>query len=131
VHALEWEVYEEAVSCFGKVVKDYTKKNYDEFIHLPIEFPFIMDGHRPVSEIFRNKSEKLLLNTYYELNIKPLIVRGSMENRLEQIVKYLGLETVMSANAAINEAALLRTYKFDRIMLETSTSDKAKSGITD
>jgi hypothetical protein len=33
--------------------------HYDTIIHLPVEFPFIADGHRPASKSFRKASEQL------------------------------------------------------------------------
>src|SRR5690606_13721780 len=65
--------------AFGQVVKRHAKRSYDEFIHLPVEFPLVADGHRPVSEQFRKLSDRLLLETLSELEIKVQVVSGSIE----------------------------------------------------
>lgn len=54
---------------YGKLVKMHTAKSYDTFIHLPVEFPIVQDGHRPVNEKFRTISNDYLLEIIEELGI--------------------------------------------------------------
>ena len=42
--------FEDMMINFGSIAKHYAKNTYSEFIHLPIEFGLVADGHRPVSE---------------------------------------------------------------------------------
>ncbi|HSU40342.1 MAG TPA: AAA family ATPase, partial [Polyangiaceae bacterium] len=85
--------------------KRHAKKAYDEFIHLPVEFPLVKDGHRPVSEKFRKLSDGLLLETLRELGIKYHIVSGSLEERLGRIAEIYRLEPVMPLDQAVREAS--------------------------
>jgi nicotinamide riboside kinase len=90
--------------AFGAVVKRHAKLNYDEFIHLPVEFPLVADGHRPVSEAFRALSDQLLKQTLDELGIKYHVVSGSIEQRLQKIAELYGLVPVMPLEQAVAEA---------------------------
>lgn len=96
----------EVMSNFGDVAKDHALETYDEFIHLPVEFPIVEDGHRPVSEVFRNKSDELLLNTVKELQIPYHVVGGSIHERLHKIIEIYGFEPKMSIEQAIKEAQM-------------------------
>jgi hypothetical protein len=98
------KVFEEIIENFGSIVKSHAKDSYDEFIHLPIEFPLVEDGHRPVSEKFRALSDELLIATLNELNIKYHIVSGSIEERLEKITDIYGFKKVMPIEDAIEQA---------------------------
>lgn len=90
--------------AFGAVVKRHAKKSYDEFIHLPVEFPLVKDGHRPVSEEFRSLSDQLLIQILRDLDIKYHIVSGTIEQRLTKIAKIYDLTPVMPLDDAIAEA---------------------------
>lgn len=59
---------------FEGMAKAYALSHYDIFFHLPVEFPFVSDGHRPTSERFRQESEKRLLKTYDEMQIRPHVI---------------------------------------------------------
>ncbi len=92
--------------AFGQVVKRHAQRSYDEFIHLPVEFPLVEDGHRPVSEDFRKLSDKLLLDTLTEIGIKFHVVSGTIEQRLRSIARIYGLEPVMPIERAVEEARI-------------------------
>jgi len=89
---------------FGAVVKRHAKKTYDEFIHLPVEFPLVKDGHRPVSEEFRTLSDRLLVQVLTELRITFHVVSGTIEERLTKIAEIYGFEPVMPLDQAVAEA---------------------------
>jgi nicotinamide riboside kinase len=89
---------------FGAVVKRHAKATYHEFIHLPVEFPLVEDGHRPVSEEFRRLSDVILRQTLDELQIKYHIVSGTIEERLARIVDIYNLEMQMPIDDAVAEA---------------------------
>lgn len=103
---------------FGRLAKEYARRHYDLFIHLPVEFDFVPDGHRPTSEAFRLRSEELLLQTYEDLEIFPVIACGSLEKRLETIVDIIGVSTCMDISTAIAHAESDRQTMFDDIALE-------------
>ncbi|WKB36217.1 AAA family ATPase [Terrilactibacillus sp. S3-3] len=87
------------------MVKNYALENYNVFIHLPIEFPLVRDGHRPQSESFRKLCDDLLIKkTIKELGIKYYVVHGTLENRLKQIVSLLNLKCLMDVDEAIRIA---------------------------
>ena len=90
--------------AFGAVVKRHAQRSYDEFIHLPVEFPLVEDGHRPVSEEFRALSDRLLKTTLDELGIRYHVVSGTLEERLQKIAAIYGLQPVMPLEQAVAEA---------------------------
>ncbi|MDR1568205.1 MAG: ATP-binding protein [Streptococcaceae bacterium] len=94
----------EVIYHLGCVVKDHAKETYDSFIHLPVEFPIQEDGHRPVSEDFRNQSDKLLLQTLDELGITYHVVGGTIEERLKKIIGIYHLPMMMPIAEAIEKA---------------------------
>jgi len=89
---------------YAKVVKSRAKRTYDAYVHLPVEFPMHKDGHRPVSERFRNASDKLLLDTLDELQIPYHVVGGSMQERLEKIVSIFEMPVVRPVDEAVQMA---------------------------
>ena len=117
-HPTVYEVFKNTMETFGLVAKHYVKNNYDVVIHLPIEFAFTPDGHRPVKEKFRSESENLLLHTYHEWYIKPMIVNGRLEQRLQKIIETLNLPQQMSIKEAIDLAMHDKIKKFDSVKLE-------------
>ncbi|GGX50037.1 AAA family ATPase [Saccharospirillum salsuginis] len=96
--------FAEVLDQFGRVVKQHAQTEYDEFIHLPIEFPLLKDGHRPVSERFRYLSDRLLLRTLVELGIPHRVISGDLETRLEKILAYYPLPRRMPVRQAIRRA---------------------------
>lgn len=119
VNSAGYEVFQKTIEAFGLVAKQHVKNNYDVVIHLPIEFAFTPDGHRPVKEKFRSESEKLLLHTYNEWDIKPMIVSGRLEQRLQRIVETLNLPQQMSIKEAIGLAQHDKVNLFDSVKLES------------
>ncbi|MCC8146275.1 MAG: ATP-binding protein [Bacteroidales bacterium] len=117
-----WNVFSETINGFGCIAKEYTKKHYDKIIHLPVEFPFNPDGHRPTSELFRQKSEILLKKTYTELGLEVFEVKGSLEERLNKIITHLELSPILSTKEAIITANKIKENKFDSIKIETETA---------
>jgi len=93
-----------AMDAIGAIAKRHARRSYDVFIHLPIEFPLVADGHRPVSEEFRHGSSDLLLATLRELDIPVHVIGGDIPTRLNTIVSTLELPTVMSVEQAVDLA---------------------------
>ena len=108
---------------YGKLVKMHTAKSYDTFIHLPIEFPIVQDGHRPVNERFRTISNDYLLEIIQELEIPYFVASGSVEERLEKITKHYNLPHVMPINEAVR-LAKEDTRKRNQLEIEYSNDLK-------
>ncbi|TWV34925.1 AAA family ATPase, partial [Streptomyces misionensis] len=96
--------YAEVMKQIAIPAKQHTKSNYDAFVHLPIEFPIVEDGHRPVNERFRQLAEQLLLETLDELEIPVHIVGGTIPERLARIVEIFDFPQVMTIEQAIARA---------------------------
>ncbi|MFI8340515.1 AAA family ATPase [Streptomyces sp. NPDC085639] len=124
---LETVEVSEEVRFYGKVLeqmavpaKQHAKAAYDSFVHLPIEFPLVADGHRPVNERFRSLADELMLKTLDELNIPYHSVGGSIPERLQKIIDIYGIRPAMSIDEAIEKAQqeyaeLDTTNEVDRI----------------
>jgi hypothetical protein len=100
----EIRVFEEVIDNMGSVVKQHAKRAYDVFLHLPVEFPLVVDGHRPVSERFRKMSDELLVSTLEEYAIPYHVVGGTIPERLAKATGLLGLTPVMEVDEAIARA---------------------------
>jgi nicotinamide riboside kinase len=97
-------VFDEVMDAVGQVAKRHARKSYDVFVHLPVEFPLAADGHRPVSERFRNLCDELLLRTLRDLDIPHHIIGGTLTDRLDRIAAALDLPRVMAVDAAVEAA---------------------------
>ena len=108
---------------FGRLmhaIECHAQESYDEFVHLPIEFPIRDDGHRPVSERFRRLTEQMLLETLRRLKISHNLVGGSLIERLTRIMEIYNLPQVME----IDEAIALAKNKNVQIEQEVSHRHK-------
>lgn len=92
------------LDAYGAVVKERAARTYTAFVHLPVEFEMRRDGHRPVSERYRQLSDQLLLRTLDELRIPYHIVRGSLEERIRRIVDIFELPLLLEPAEAIRRA---------------------------
>lgn len=92
------------IGGYEQMVKFHTAKSYDLFVHLPIEFPIVQDGHRPVNERFRVLSNDYLLETIRELGIPYIEVGGSIEERVRKTIEYLKLPVQMPIEKAVSMA---------------------------
>ncbi|MCW5235659.1 AAA family ATPase [Verminephrobacter eiseniae] len=93
--------YGEVLKQMGVPAKQHAVASYDMFIHLPIEFPLVEDGHRPVNERFRSLANDLLLGTLEELKIPCHVVGGTVPQRLTKVLDLLDVTPVMSIEEAI------------------------------
>jgi hypothetical protein len=126
IRSNKWKIYEETLGGFGIVAKEYVKNHYDAIIHLPVEFPFDPDGHRPASESFRQKSEILLRDTYAKSGLEVFEVKGSLECRLKKIMEFLGLTPIMPVEDAIIKANQIKKEKIDTIKIESEIYNNYK-----
>lgn len=93
------------MDAYGMVVKARAQKTYTGFAHLPIEFEMDRDGHRPVSEKYRQVADALLTDTVRELGIPLTEFRGTVAERVEGIVAHFDLSVVVPVDEAIDIAA--------------------------
>lgn len=100
----EMRFFEAVMDNMGVVMKQHAMRTYDAFVHLPIEFPLVADGHRPVSERFRRLCDELLVETLRECEISHHVVGGSLDERLNTIVGIFGFDSVMPVADAIAHA---------------------------
>jgi hypothetical protein len=102
--AAERDFFEQVMDAMGAVMRRHAVDAYDAFAHLPIEFPLSADGHRPVSEEFRARTDELLFDTLRQARIPVRVVGGSLADRLASIVRAFDLPAVMPVDEAIGLA---------------------------
>lgn len=56
------------------------------FIYLPIEFGIEDDGTRPIDKDFQKDVDQAMRELMYEFQITPLVVTGTVKERVEQII---------------------------------------------
>jgi hypothetical protein len=96
--------YAQYMDSYGLVARGRARRVYDAYVHLPIEFPMDVDGHRPVSEDFRRLADRMLVETVEELEIPCLVVHGSVEERIHQVCEAFNLEIQVPVREAVAEA---------------------------
>lgn len=94
-------LYNDIFEKLMHAIECHAQESYDEFIHLPIEFPIQDDGHRPVSESFRRLTEQMLLETLDRLKIPYKLIGGNLTERLTRIMEIYNLPQVMKIDEAI------------------------------
>lgn len=95
--------YEDVADNIGLLAKRHAKENYSALYFVPIEFGLAEDN-KPINENFRVLSDQVLLPALEEVGIPLHTVRGSVEERLEEMLRISGLPTVMDVEKAIGEA---------------------------
>ncbi len=90
--------------AYGVVAKARAQRQYDAFVHLPVEFEMAADGHRPVSEKYRIVADHMLIRTLDELAIPYHVVRGTVVQRVERIVELFDLPRMMPIDEAVEIA---------------------------
>lgn len=108
-------VFRDTMMGLECVVKDYAADGYDVVIHLPVEFPFVPDGHRPVSEKFRLACDGVLRSSYSKMNVKVIEASGSLEERIEFVCRELGLPLKMSISEVMKETKT-RMEEYNRML---------------
>ncbi|MEV4412767.1 ATP-binding protein [Catellatospora sp. NPDC049609] len=83
-------VVEEVVDQIGLLAREHARVGYDLIVHCPNEVP-LPDGHDPISEYFRVLSDKYMLEIVETLGLPVHIVKGSVEERIEQILSLPGV----------------------------------------
>jgi nicotinamide riboside kinase len=88
----EWRkemlLWEECV----KLAERRLRTNYTHVFYLPIEFPIVLDGLRPDDPDFQEDIDRRILKLLHSHDLEYTTVKGSVEERMEQI------EANLSAN---------------------------------
>jgi hypothetical protein len=100
----EIRYFEDVIEKLGVPAKQHAKANYDAFVRLPIEFPMVADGHRPVNERFRRLADEMIQAEVDKLGIPTFTAGGTVEERLASITGHYGLPTVLSVDEAVARA---------------------------
>ncbi|MGI5467609.1 AAA family ATPase [Streptomyces sp. CA-132043] len=100
----EMRFFEDVVAQFGHAFRQHVKASFDAYVHLRNELPLSNDGHRPMNDRFRATCDEMLLKTLADLEIPHHVIGGSLEERLETIVKLFGFPAVCSVSEAIAQA---------------------------
>ena len=64
--------------------------NYSHIFYLPIEFPIVLDGLRPDDPAFQKEIDERLMRLLRSHDLEFTTIKGSVEERLEQIEAHLG-----------------------------------------
>ncbi|RZU53802.1 AAA domain-containing protein [Krasilnikovia cinnamomea] len=122
--------FAQVIDAMGAVMRRHALQTYDAFAHLPIEFPLAADGHRPVSEEFRAKSDRLLLDTLRQAGMPVYIIGGSLPDRLNALVRTFDLPTVMPVERAIGlaHAEMSRLDTSDEMTRQRTAAAPAPEG---
>jgi len=84
----EIRYFEDVIEKLGVPAKQHAKASYDAFVRLPIEFPMVADGHRPVNERFRQLADEMIQAEVDKANAKYA--------QVEQVKKFVILDHDLS-----------------------------------
>ena len=116
----EIRFFEEVIGALGIPAKQHALANYDAFVHLPIEFPLVADGHRPVNEHFRYLADSMIQDEITKLGIPNVTIGGTIPERLEKITAHYHLPQVITIDEAVAAAQL----EYDLIDTRNETERK-------
>lgn len=100
----EIRYFEDVIEKLGVPAKQHAKANYDAFVRLPIEFPMVADGHRPVNERFRQLADEMIQAEVDALGIPTFTAGGTVEERLVSITEHYDLPRVLTIEEAVARA---------------------------
>jgi nicotinamide riboside kinase len=72
-----------------KLAERRLRGNYSHVFYLPIEFPIVLDGLRPDDPAFQAEIDERLLRLLRSHDIDYTTIKGSVEERMEQINQHL------------------------------------------
>lgn len=98
------QFFKKYLAAYGQVANIHAKEWYTDVVHLPVEFRMAQDGHRPVSERYRNLSDKELRKSFERLGFNPTIITGKQKERISQIISKYDLPVVIPIEQAIKMA---------------------------
>lgn len=116
----EMKYFEEIFAQLGHAFKQHVRSAFDAVVHLRYELPLVNDGHRPMNDHFRSAADEMLLETFTEIGLPCHVIGGSLVERLQAIVDFFSLPTVMPIDLAITLAQ--QDYAAQDLRLETERS---------
>ena len=81
----EMLLWEECV----KLAERRLRTSYSHVFYLPIEFPIVLDGLRPDDPSFQEDIDRRIVKLLHSHDLEYTTVKGSVEERLEQIETHL------------------------------------------
>lgn len=100
----ELAFFDDVITQLGVPAKQHAKAGYDAFVRLPVEFPMVADGHRPVNERFRTLADEMIQDQVDALGIPTFTAGGTVEDRLLAITDHLDLPRVIDLDEAVARA---------------------------
>lgn len=100
----ELEFFEDVITQLGVPAKQHALAGYDAFVRLPVEFPMVADGHRPVNERFRTLADEMIAEQVDLLGIPSFTAGGTVEDRLVAITDHFELPRVVDVDEAVRRA---------------------------
>jgi hypothetical protein len=119
----EIALFEDVITQLGVPAKQHARAGYDAFVRLPVEFPLVEDGHRPVNERFRRLADQMIQDEVDALGIPTLTAGGTIEERLHAIVSHFELPRVMDLDDAVRRARVDYAAIDTRSELERARAD--------
>lgn len=96
--------FEDVITQLGVPAKQHALASYDAFVRLPVEFPMVEDGHRPVNERFRTLADEMIQAEVDALGIPTFTAGGTVEERLLAITAHFDLPRVTHLDDAVRRA---------------------------
>lgn len=97
----EMRFFDQVISQYGHAFRQHVRSTFDAVVHLENEHAMTDDGHRPMNEKFREYCDQMLAQTIDDLKIPLWTIRGTMEERLEEIVSTFAFPVVMPMDEAL------------------------------
>lgn len=83
------ELYNRYLEQFKKDEVAMEMVKHSLFVYLPIEFKPENDGVRPVDPEYQQAVDQAMRELIYEFQITPLVVSGSVEERVEKVMDFI------------------------------------------
>ncbi|WP_024831527.1 AAA family ATPase [Ruminiclostridium josui] len=85
-------IYENFYKSLGNVFKEYCRRNYHSFIHLPVESTATQEDNHYYSDKVRKTCDEMIISALEEIGIEYYIITGSTEERLKKIMNIYGIK---------------------------------------
>lgn len=83
------EIYNRHLEHFKKDEVAMEMLKHSLFVYLPIEFKPENDGVRPIDPEYQQAVDQAMRELIYEFQITPLVVSGSVEERVEKVMDFI------------------------------------------
>lgn len=83
---IDHNIYKQNLEILSQSEEFKEALKHSLFIYLPIEFPIENDGERPMDDTFQKAVDQAMRELIYDFKITPLVVTGSVKERVEQVL---------------------------------------------